>query len=148
MPVNLTGATGGGQRLPVTTGRLVLIILAGPFIGALAYMLVLLAIEGGAQPLGDLFAVGALILVIGWPLGTAGAMLSALVLRLFGLAAAPWRRALELLVLGALSGPLGVAIMAPVLGMHLPPLSVFAILALCGAAALLSTTLPFHRRAI
>lgn len=131
-------------RMPATTGRLTLVILAGPFIGTIVYALTVL-VSAWPAPWDDVVAIGLVILVFGWPLGTAGSMLSAIVVKIFGLAARQPRRAIEALLLGALTGPLGVAIMVPVLGIPHPPLYVFATIALCGAVALALTTLSFRQ---
>lgn len=138
-----TMAQGLPARLRPGVGRLMVIVLIGPLVGALVYAgIAMLSALQELDP-ADTVALGGLMLGFGWMFGLVPAALSALVVRLLGLSQTRPRRWLEAAAIGALSSLLALpAILPPLFGIAIPPLDIIGLFGLCGAVAFCATALP------
>ena len=119
------------------------IILVGPLVGALVYAGIAMISALHELDPADTVALGGLMLGFGWMFGLVPAALSALVVRLLGLARAQPRRWLEAVAIGALSALLALpAILPPLFGIAIPPVEIILLFGLCGAVAFCATALP------
>lgn len=132
-----------GGRLRPSTGRLVLMVLVGPLVGTLVYVVVALLATLPHVSVEDVIEMGGLMLAMGWLFGLVPAALSALVFRLLGLAPVRSRRFIEAVAIGALSAVVALPVILPVLfGFAMPPVEIILLFALCGAVAFCATALP------
>ena len=143
----MTTATPMAQSLPGRlrpgTGRLMVITLLGPLVGALVYAgVVVLSALPELTP-ADAIEMAGLMLGIGWMFGLVPAALSALLARWLGLAPDGPRRWLEAVAIGVLSSVLALPLVLPVLfGIAVPPVEVVLLFGFCGAVAFCTTALP------
>lgn len=130
------------SRPAVSAGRLVAIVLGGPPIGIIVYVLGVAVVDTAFGDPGEMLEILGIMLILGWPLGMVPAALAALVWRLVPLPDGLWSRIGLAAAIGAVCGPLGMAGVMALLEVEAMSLPIVAMFALAGAAALITTAIP------
>ena len=131
------------SRLRLSRRRLAAVVLLGPLVGAVVYLLVVLLTGPAGVTVDDVTAMGGLIVFMGWILGLIPATVAAVIVHWLGLASGRPRRMVEALAIGALAALIAQPVILPVLfGIAFPPPEVVLLLGLCGAVSLCATALP------
>lgn len=122
------------------------IVLCGPPVGIIIYVLTVMSLDRPSHDLGEILEVTLVALLMGWPIGMLPAGLAALVWRVLPLPHGLWPRIGLAALVGAVTAPIGMA-----MAMHLlevapmiPPVA--ALFALSGAGALVATAIPNSQR--
>lgn len=134
------------RRFSISLARFITIVLLGPPIGALVYILVGTIIERPAffTPL-EMTIVLVMAVALSLVLGLVPALFAAIGWALIPHPRRLATRILATLVIGSTAGVIGLAIIVPLLSLRTPDLALYLVFAFCGAIALTATALPWSK---
>lgn len=138
--------SGGAGQTGISGRRFALIVLVGPFIGLLGYGAAILVTAPAGESVADLLPVAALVTVLGWPIGVLSAFIAAIAWRMLPRPSGIWRRTGLAAAVGAVAALAGVSGAVVLRGLAFPPPPVFAVIAACGALALVATAIPMSSK--
>lgn len=134
------------KRATISIGRMAFITFVGPLIGILAYLAVGLSMERPPDMGWELLELVVFVLLLGWPLGVVPSAMAAIAWRVIPLPASRMGRLVLALLVGAVAGPLGMALLMKFL-LKVEPMTwtLGLMFAGVGALAMAATALPFSR---
>ncbi|MCD7058799.1 hypothetical protein [Pelagibacterium xiamenense] len=141
------GGAGITSRPTLSGARFALIVLGGPPVGALVYVIAALFIEGGAFPGGETVQIVSFLFIMGSVMGLFPAFLAATAWAFLPKPSALLQRMALAAATGACAGAGGIVLMTPVLDIPVPTADIQGLLALCGAVALVTTASPLSGKA-
>lgn len=130
----------------ISKGQMAFITLVGPLVGILAYLVIGLSMERPPAMGLELLELFVFVLLMGWPLGMVPSAMAAIAWRALPLPSSRWGRLLVALLIGAIAGPLGMALLMEFL-LKVEPMNwtLGLIFAGVGALSMAITALPLSK---
>ncbi|WP_366658088.1 hypothetical protein [Fodinicurvata sp. EGI_FJ10296] len=130
------------RQCPLSGRRFATIVLLGPLAGSLVYALVAVTLEPDPLGFGDRLGFGLLIVFLGYGMGLVPDLVGAIVWWLIPRPRTCLSRTGLAALVGALAGVGGIAVLVPLMDLSWPDPGILALIALCGAIALVVTAIP------